>query len=143
MGRNLAALFAGLLFGLGLAVSQMVNPKKVQAFLDVTGNWDPSLALVMGGALAVTGIAFRFVLRRPGPVFGGRFALPVGASIDRKLLAGAAIFGAGWGLAGYCPGPALASLSRPSVEIAVFVTAMLAGSLLCAAIFERKSPNRK
>jgi uncharacterized membrane protein YedE/YeeE len=138
MGRDLAALFAGLLFGLGLAVSQMINPQKVQAFLDVTGDWDPSLALVMGGALAVTGIAFRFVLRRPGPVFGERFALPIGASIDLKLIAGAAIFGAGWGLAGYCPGPALASLSRPGVETVAFITAMLAGSMLCAVIFERK-----
>ena len=139
LARNLAALAAGLLFGLGLAIAQMVNPKKVQAFLDVTGNWDASLALVMGGALAVTAVAFRFVLRREAPVFGGSFALPVGTVIDRKLLAGAAIFGMGWGLAGYCPGPALAALSRPGVEAAAFVTAMLAGSLLCAVIFERKN----
>jgi uncharacterized membrane protein YedE/YeeE len=138
MGRNLAALAAGLLFGLGLAVSQMVNPQKVQAFLDVTGDWDPSLALVMGGALAVTAIAFRLVLRRKTPVFGGRFALPAGGRIDRRLLAGAAIFGAGWGLAGYCPGPALAALSRPGVESIVFVIAMLAGSLLCRLLFERR-----
>jgi uncharacterized membrane protein YedE/YeeE len=138
MGRNLAALASGLLFGLGLAVSQMVNPKKVQAFLDVTGDWDPSLALVMGGALAVTGIAFRFVLKRKSPVFGGSFALPAVAKIDRKLLTGAAIFGAGWGLAGYCPGPALAALSRPSVEAVAFVFAMLAGSLLCRLTLERR-----
>jgi uncharacterized membrane protein YedE/YeeE len=138
MGRNLAALAAGLLFGLGLAVSQMVNPQKVQAFLDVTGDWDPSLALVMGGALAVTAIAFRLVLRRKTPVFGGSFALPAGGRIDRRLLAGAAIFGAGWGLAGYCPGPALAALSRPGVESIVFVIAMLAGSLLCRLLFERR-----
>ena len=143
MGRNLAALFAGLLFGLGLAVSQMINPQKVQAFLDVTGNWDPSLALVMGGALAVTALAFRFVLRRPSPVFGGHFVLPAVASIDRKLVAGAAIFGTGWGLAGYCPGPALATLSHPKLEALIFVSAMLAGSLLCAAIFEQKSQTRK
>ncbi len=138
MGRNIAALASGLLFGLGLAVSQMVNPKKVQAFLDVTGDWDPSLALVMGGALAVTAIAFRFVLKRKGPVFGGHFTLPAVVHIDRKLLAGAAIFGAGWGLAGYCPGPALAALSRPSVEATAFVIAMLAGSLLCHFLFERR-----
>ncbi len=138
MGRNLTALLSGLLFGLGLAVSQMVNPHKVQAFLDVTGDWDPSLALVMGGALAVTAIAFRLVLKRKAPVFGTSFAIPTGAVIDRRLLAGAAIFGAGWGLAGYCPGPALAALSRPGIEAVSFVIAMLAGSLLCRALTERR-----
>jgi hypothetical protein len=138
MGRNLAALLSGLLFGLGLAVSQMVNPKKVQAFLDVTGDWDPSLALVMGGALAVAAIAFRLALRRPQPVFGGSFALPATGGLDGRLLAGAAIFGTGWGLAGYCPGPALAVLARPGLEAIVFVIAMLAGSLLCRLALERR-----
>lgn len=138
MRRNLAALASGLLFGLGLAVSQMVNPNKVQAFLDISGEWDPSLALVMGAALVVTSIGFRFALRRKAPVFGGRFALPALAQIDLKLLAGAAIFGAGWGLAGYCPGPALAALSRPGLEAPAFVIAMFAGSLLCRLLVERR-----
>ena len=136
--RNLAALGAGSLFGLGLAVSQMVNPKKVQGFLDVAGNWDASLALVMGGALAVTLVAFRLVLKRPRPLFDDSFQLPAAKSLDRRLLAGAAIFGVGWGLAGYCPGPALAALSRGGVEAFVFVLAMLIGSLACAALTERR-----
>ncbi len=110
----------------------------MQAFLDVTGNWDPSLALVMGGALAVTLIAFRLVLKRPRPLFEGEFHLPRLTRVDRRLLAGAAIFGVGWGLAGYCPGPGLAALSQLTLEAAAFVAAMIAGSLACAALMERR-----
>ena len=103
--RNLAALAAGLLFGLGLAVAQMTNPLKVLAFLDIFGNWDPSLALVMGGAVAVTLVGFRLVLRQPAPLFDTKFHLPTRRDLDRNLLLGAALFGTGWGIAGFCPGP--------------------------------------
>ncbi len=98
--RNLVGLVAGVLFGFGLAVSQMINPNKVLAFLDVFGNWDPSLAFVMGGALVVTMIGFRIVLRRPRPLLGESFSLPMKRDLDARLLTGAAIFGVGWGLAG-------------------------------------------
>lgn len=130
--KGFAALIAGLLFGLGLAVSQMVNPLKVLAFLDVFGHWDPSLALVMGGAIAVTMPGFWLLRRLDRPALAPRFEWPTRRDLDRKLLAGAAIFGVGWGLAGYCPGPAIgaAALSlRGTVflEPLVFVAAMAVG----------------
>ncbi|HYN12064.1 MAG TPA: DUF6691 family protein [Burkholderiales bacterium] len=115
------AFGAGLLFGIGLWLSGMANPRKVLDFLDVTGNWDPSLLLVMGGAVAVTSIAFRPLLRR--------WTLDLKSGIDQPLLIGAALFGIGWGIAGYCPGPALAALSNLTAEVAVFVAAMIAGGL--------------
>lgn len=126
--KNLSALAAGMVFGLGLAISQMVNPDKVLGFLDVTGNWDPSLALVMGGAVAVTLIAFRLSASRKRPLFDRDFLKPEKTRLDAPLLLGSAAFGVGWGLAGYCPGPALASLSVGSLEALVFVIAMGAGS---------------
>ncbi len=125
--RNMAALGAGVLFGLGLAISQMVNPAKVLAFLDVGGNWDPSLALVMGGALAVTGVAFRLVLKRPRPMFGDAFAVPTRGDVDGRLVGGAIVFGVGWGLIGLCPGPAMASIAYGMAESVYFLGAMLAG----------------
>jgi uncharacterized protein len=125
------ALLAGLLFGAGLVVSQMVDPTKVQHFLDFAGiassAWDPSLAFVMGGALAVTAPGYWLILRRRAPLAAPAFQVPTRKDIDAKLLAGAAIFGMGWGLAGYCPGPALASLVFGRLETAMFVIAMLAG----------------
>ena len=127
MIRNLAALGAGAIFGLGLAVSEMVNPLKVKAFLDVAGDWDPSLTLVMGGAVMVSFIAFRLTLRRPKPILATRFELPTRRNIDRRLLGGAAVFGVGWGLVGLCPGPALSALIYGDVESAIFVVAMLIG----------------
>ena len=137
MLRSVAALLSGILFGLGLAVSQMVNPAKVLGFLDIAaawrpinGGWDPSLALVMAGALAVTAIGFRVVLRRDAPVFASAFELPRASAIDTRLTAGAVIFGVGWGLVGFCPGPAFASLALGLPPSAVFVAAMVAGSLL-------------
>jgi len=128
--KNASALAAGLLFGLGLAISQMVNPRKVLDFLDVAGNWDPSLALVMAGAVGVTMLAFRFVLKRKQPLFDGEFHLSRLTKVDRPLLVGSAIFGLGWGLGGYCPGPGIAALSTGSVEALVFVAGMALGSFL-------------
>jgi len=120
------AALSGLLFGLGLAVSGMADPDKVLAFLDPLGAWDPSLALVMGGALAVALPGFAWVRRR-GHALCGVLQLPTNTRVDRDLLLGAAIFGIGWGLAGYCPGPALAGLGRGSLESLWVVPAMFAG----------------
>jgi len=125
-----SALGAGFVFGTGLWVSGMANPKKVLGFLDITGNWDASLLLVMGGAVAVTVIAFRYVLRSEKPILEEKFELPQKRDIDLPLVAGSAIFGIGWGIAGYCPGPAITALSTLSPESIVFVIAMIAGGLL-------------
>lgn len=126
MKVSLATFFAGLLFGAGLTISQMINPEKVIAFLDVSGNWDPSLAFVMGGALFVTYIGYKLVLRRSTPLFEGRFRLPTRRDIDAPLVAGAALFGIGWGLAGLCPGPALAALSIGGMNALIFTSVMVA-----------------
>ena len=123
-----AGLGAGIAFGLGLAVAQMTDPRKVLGFLDVAGAWDASLMFVLGGAVAVALLGFRRVLRRPGPWFGGHFHLRTGDAIDAPLLTGAALFGIGWGLAGYCPGPAIASIGFANPEALWFVPAMLAGT---------------
>ena len=124
------AQLSGTLFGLGLAVSGMVNPEKVLAFLDVTGAWDPTLAFVMGGALAVTTPAFRYVLKRRRPWFAPAFALPTKTDLEPRLITGAALFGIGWGLAGLCPGPAVTALVTGSAGVFAFFAAMLAGFLL-------------
>jgi uncharacterized membrane protein YedE/YeeE len=126
METVMAALLSGLLFGAGLTISQMVNPAKVAGFLDVAGDWDPSLALVMGGALAVTAIGYRVTMRRGAPLFATDFRLPTAADIDAPLLGGAALFGVGWGLGGFCPGPAIASLAYGIWQTALFVLAMVA-----------------
>ncbi|MGJ3232721.1 MAG: DUF6691 family protein [Oceanicaulis sp.] len=130
MTRLLSSLFAGLVFGLGLVISGMVNPAKVQNFLDVAGVWDPSLAFVMGAALLVTAIGYRLVLRRPHPLFESKFQIPSLTKIDAKLLGGAAVFGAGWGLAGFCPGPAITAASLMRGEVFIFLAAMLAGIMI-------------
>jgi uncharacterized membrane protein YedE/YeeE len=130
MLKGASTLLAGTIFGVGLAISEMINPAKVLAFLDIAGRWDPSLALVMAGALAMTTVGFRIVLKRPAPWFAPRFELPSGGQIDGRLLAGAAVFGIGWGLVGFCPGPAIASLAFAEVESLIFVAAMLAGAAL-------------
>lgn len=129
MKRNIAALGAGLVFGFGLAVSHMVEPTKVLAFLDVAGQWDPSLLLVMLSAVIVTFGAYRLILRRPAPLLAPQFYLPARTELDRPLVVGAAIFGIGWGIAGYCPGPGLAALGLGTWEAPVFVAALAAGSL--------------
>ena len=130
MRRLVSAFAAGLLFGLGLAIAQMTNPDKVLGFLDVAGNWDPSLLLVLGGAVAVTAVTFRFILRRPAPLLDQRFHLSTLRGIDRRLLAGAVIFGAGWGISGYCPGPGIALLAAPSWELWAFIPGLAIGMLL-------------
>ena len=127
MNRNLAALGAGLLFGLGLAISQMLNPAKVIGFLDITGNWDPSLIFVMVGAIAVAFIFFRIILKTPAPKFDRQFHIPTAASIDKNLILGAGLFGIGWGLVGLCPGPAISSLAYGRVESVIFLVAMFVG----------------
>ena len=132
-----AALFSGTVFGAGLAWSGMTNPARVVGFLDVTGNWDPTLLLVMTGALAVAVPLFPVVLRRSRPVLAELFSLPSRPDLDSRLLAGAAIFGIGWGLAGLCPGPALAGLITGSPAVIAFVGAMLVGQWL-AWMIERR-----
>ncbi|HEV7617534.1 MAG TPA: YeeE/YedE family protein [Burkholderiaceae bacterium] len=128
----LTALMSGLLFGLGLIISGMTDPSKVIGFLDLAGDWNPSLAFVMGGAVLVGLAAFRFAANRPKAILGDAMRLPTARYIDRRLVLGGLAFGAGWGLAGYCPGPALASLATGSSEPIIFVIAMLAGM----AVFE-------
>jgi hypothetical protein len=133
-----SALGAGFLFGIGLWVSGMANPTKVLGFLDVAGDWDASLMLVMGGAVAVTAIAFRFILRRKKPFLEESFDVPQKSHIDFPLVAGSAIFGIGWGIAGYCPGPAVTALTTLSNESIVFVAALIAGGLLHKLITHRE-----
>ncbi len=136
--QELVALLSGILFGLGLAIAQMTDPNKVLNFLDFTGHWDPSLALVMGAALLVAVPGFRFVLRRPAPRWAPAFELPKRRDIDRRLLAGSALFGIGWGICGFCPGPAIVSLSTLSSGALVIVLAMAAGALLHDLVFRRR-----
>ena len=121
------SLLAGLVFGLGLIVSGMVNPAKVLGFLDLAGAWDPSLALVMGGAVGVGLLAFAVAKRRRLSLLGAEMRLPTARQIDRRLVGGSLLFGIGWGVAGFCPGPALTALGMGEVKALVFVAAMLAG----------------
>ncbi len=123
----LSALIAGLVFGLGLIVSGMADPAKVLGFLDLAGPWDPSLALVMVGAIAVGAVAFAIATRSQRTWLGLDFKLPTARHIDRRLVGGSLLFGIGWGLAGFCPGPALVALGMGELKAAVFVAAMLAG----------------
>jgi uncharacterized protein len=130
MLRMLVALFSGTLFGLGLAISGMVDPAKVIGFLDIAGDWDPTLAFVMGGALLVTIPAFRLILNRPRPVLTDDFELPTKKDVDTRLLGGAALFGVGWGLSGFCPGPAVTALASGLAPVFAFVATMVAGMAL-------------
>lgn len=125
---------AGLVFGLGLVVSGMADPAKVQNFLDLFGTWDPSLAFVMAGAVAVTFFGYRIAFGRGRPLIADAFSLPTRTAIDLPLVAGAALFGIGWGLSGFCPGPAIVSLPLLATGTLVFVPAMLAGMLLARAL---------
>ena len=124
---NLAALLAGLVFGLGLIVSGMANPAKVLGFLDLAGAWDPSLAFVMGGAVGVGLVAFFLARQRAVSLLGAPLKLPAARGIDRRLVGGSLLFGIGWGVAGFCPGPALVALGMGNAKALVFVAAMLVG----------------
>ena len=130
MAKIASAFTVGLLFGLGLLVSGMANPAKVLAFLDVTGRWDPSLALVMAGAVAVSAAGYLVARRGRRPLLSPRLEIPTRRDLDLRLIAGAAIFGVGWGLAGLCPGPALTILTVVPAQAATFVAAMVLGMLL-------------
>lgn len=132
---------AGLVFGLGITISGMANPAKVINFFDVFGTWDPSLAFVMGGALAVTAVGYRVVLRRPAPVFDVRYHMPTNRVIDRKLVLGSAVFGIGWGIAGFCPGGALPALGTGQREVLIFVAALIGGILIAKGMTRRPGKN--
>jgi uncharacterized membrane protein YedE/YeeE len=133
MLKILSALVAGVIFGVGLALSQMVNPNKVINFLDITGQWDPSLMFVLGGAVLTTTLAYRFIFSRGKPLLADDFQLPTLLQIDRPLIIGAALFGIGWGVIGYCPGPAVASLGFGFQEPLLVVVSMLVGMLIYKA----------
>ncbi len=130
MSGVLVAFLSGLIFGVGLIVSQMSNPAKVIGFLDIAGNWDPSLGLVMAGALAVFGAAYWRSKKRSVPLLASRFATPDRQGIDRPLVAGSLIFGVGWGLSGFCPGPAIVSSAFGDWRVWVFVAAVVVGMLM-------------
>ena len=141
MSRNLriaASLAAGVVFGVGLVVSGMTDPAKVRNFLDLAGLWDPSLAFVMGGAVVVAFIGYRLAFASGAPLFAERFSLPTSTQIDLRLVAGAALFGIGWGLAGFCPGPALASVYSGGASAWIFVAAMLTGMWAARRLVERQ-----
>ena len=130
--RSLVSLFCGVLFGLGLIISGMVNPAKVIGFLDLAGAWDPSLALVMVGGIAVAFVGFRFANRQTSAVLGGEMHLPTRRDVDKRLVLGSLLFGVGWGIAGLCPGPALVSLGAGHIDAVYFVLAMVLGMSLFA-----------
>jgi len=140
MNRNFSALAAGILFGLGLVISQMTNPEKVIGFLDLFGQWDPSLAFVMGGALIVTTIGYPLVTRQARPKFDSAFQIPANKQIDRNLVLGSVMFGAGWGLVGLCPGPAIAALTIGGLPVVIFFIAMGAGMALYEIINTQLPP---
>ncbi|WP_151638742.1 YeeE/YedE family protein [Noviherbaspirillum aerium] len=133
------ALVAGLLFGLGLILSGMTDPSKVLGFLDLAGKWDPSLAFVMGGALLVGSLVFPFATKRQKSFLGDTMRLPTATKIDQRLVLGSLTFGVGWGLAGYCPGPALASLAQGGSKPVLFFVAMLAGMALFEVLERTKN----
>jgi len=137
MQHRLSEFLVGLLFGLGLLLSGMTDPGKVLGFLDLFGNWDPSLALVMGGAIGVGVFAFTLAKKRTVSFLGGVMRMPTSSQIDRRLIVGALLFGAGWGLAGFCPGPALVSLAAGQPKAAVFVAFMVVGMIIFEAVDRR------
>lgn len=141
--RVAVQFLAGLLFGLGLVVSGMADPAKVLNFLDLAGTWDPSLAFVLAGATGTTFVGYRLVLARRRPLFAPAFQLPTATRIDGRLLTGAAIFGVGWGLAGFCPGPAVTSLALGAPGTLAFVPAMLVGIAAARALAAAPFPRPK
>lgn len=132
--KTLMGYIAGLIFGLGLTISGMTDPARVLGFLDIAGAWDPTLIFVLGGAVATNFIGYRLVLRRLHPIFGERFQLPTRQDLDSRLIVGASLFGIGWGLSGYCPGPAFASISGLSAPLFAMLVTMVMGWFLALAI---------
>jgi uncharacterized protein len=139
--RPWIAFATGLLFGLGLSLGGMTQPAVVLGFLDIFGAWDPRLVFVMAGAVLTTAVGYRLLLRRPRPLLAERFQWPVSRRIDARLVGGAALFGIGWGIAGYCPGPALASLGAGVPALLVLVACMIAGWWLAARLLPRAGGN--
>lgn len=140
--RLVPPLASGLLFGAGLTVSGMTDPQRVRGFLDVFGDWDPTLAFVMGGAVIVMAVAWAIQSRMVAPVFGEKFSLPDRKDLDGRLIAGSILFGVGWGVAGLCPGPAIASLALSPVSALVLVAAMLTGMLMQKLVMEKKGTSQ-
>ena len=134
--RLVAVYLIGLIFGIGISISGMANPAKVLNFFDIAGTWDPSLIFVMGGALIVTALGYRLVLREPAPIMAARFDLPTSRALDARLVGGAAVFGIGWGISGFCPGGALPALGTGRTEVFVFVAALLAGIFAARALMK-------
>jgi hypothetical protein len=132
---------AGMIFGVGLVISGMINPARVTNFLDITGQWDPTLAVVMAAALTVTTIGYRLVFGMQKPKFADKFDLPKATEIDQRLLAGSALFGIGWGLFGFCPGPAIASLWTGRLNTLIFAAAMFAGAAAAGALWRARNPS--
>ncbi len=140
MLRLALSLIAGLIFGLGLVIGGMADPAKVQNFLDVAGTFDPSLAFVMGGAVVVTFIGYRLALRERSPLFAERFHLPTAKDLDARIVIGPALFGIGWGLSGFCPGPAVTSLPLLAKGTLIFVPAMLVGIGVARFVTQTRAP---
>ncbi|AWZ19861.1 hypothetical protein RTM1035_18685 [Roseovarius sp. TM1035] len=138
----LSALFVGLVFGVGIAISGMINPAKVLNFFDIAGTWDPSLIFVMGGALLTTFVGYRVVLGRPKPILEPKFKLPTKTVIDTRLIGGSAVFGLGWGIAGFCPGAAIPALGSGKYEVLAFVAALLSGIWVANMIQTKQSDKR-
>ena len=134
MVRLILTYLAGLVFGVGISISGMANPAKVINFFDVFGTWDPSLAFVMGGALIVTFIGYKLVFGRSAPVFDASFQVPTNRQLDARLLGGSAIFGVGWGIAGFCPGGALPAIGTLRSEVLIFMAALIAGVLVTRTV---------
>lgn len=140
--KMLLTYLIGLIFGVGISISGMANPAKVINFFDFAGTWDPSLIFVMGGAVVVAFIGYRFVLKRPAPMFDKHFFLPARRDLDMQLIGGSAVFGIGWGIAGFCPGGALPALGTGRIEVFIFVAALLAG-IFAAKFIQTAMANRK
>lgn len=141
--RLLANLIAGILFGLGLVISGMANPLKVQNFLDIFGAWDPSLAFVMAGAILVTMPGYFILRTKARPLFAAQFEFPTRRDLDKNLIVGSAIFGMGWGIGGFCPGPALTSLSTGATGAFIFIAAMLVGMTAAQVFKSSRAPQQK
>ncbi|MFM8466301.1 MAG: DUF6691 family protein [Oxalobacteraceae bacterium] len=137
---TVASFMIGLIFGLGLILGGMTDPSKVIGFLDISGSWDPSLAFVMGGALLVGVIAFRFARHRTANFFGGAIRMPTKNDIDKRMVIGSLLFGLGWGMAGFCPGPAITSMGTGNTKALLFVLAMIAGMALFEGIERYRHP---